>query len=79
MIDVTNFVKELKRLGVEYDSINEKHWIGSKLICEDKHIITNKQMKTMCESYFGREYILLTNTQKTKVRIKIFKMLRGVQ
>ena len=79
MIDVTEFVKQLKSMGIEYDSINKKHWVGYNLIADDKNIVTNVDMKTMCSHYFGREYDLLTNNQKTKVRMKVFKMLRGEQ
>jgi len=78
-IDTTEFVKELKQLGMEYDSINEKHWIGSRFISEDKYIVTNLEMKTMCSHYFGREYDLLTNSQQTKVRMKVFRELKGIQ
>lgn len=77
MIDTTEFVKQLKQMGVEYDPINKKHWVGSKFISDDKNVITNEQMKTMCSHYFGREYDLLNNTQQTKIRMKVFKELRG--
>ena len=76
---INEFIKELKRLGVEYDPINKKHWIGSKFICEDKHVITNKQMITMCETYFGREYIGLTYREQKLIREDIFRKLRGEQ
>ena len=69
MINVTEFVKQLKGI-VEYDSESKKHWTGYK-------IVTNSEMKIMCSHYFGREYDLLTNSQQTKIRIKVFKMLRG--
>lgn len=78
MIDVTEFVKQLKSLGVEYDSKFKKHWIGSKFLADEKNVISNLEMKVMCSHYFGREYDLLTNTQKTKVRIKVFEELKGI-
>ena len=68
-IDVTEFVKQLKGM-VEYDSESKKHWAGYK-------IVTNSDMKIMCSHYYGREYDLMTNTQKTQVRMDVFKMLRG--
>ncbi len=68
-LDTTEFVKQLKGM-VEYDSESNKHWAGSK-------ILTNEDMKVMCSHYFGRDYDLLTNSQKTKIRIKVFKKLRG--
>lgn len=79
MIDTREFVKRLKQMGVEYDKVNKKHWVGYNLIADDKNIITNVDMKLMCSNFFGREYDLLTNTQKTNVRMKVFKELREVQ
>lgn len=68
-IDITEFVRQLKG-KVEYDSESKLHWSG-------KEIVTNNDMKIMCSHYFGKDYDYLSNTQKTKVRIKVFKKLRG--
>ena len=67
MIDTSEFVKQLKE-AIEYDPISKKHWTGYK-------VVTNQDMKIMCSHYFGKEYDLLTNSEKTKIRIKVFKEL----
>ena len=77
-MNIDDFVLELKIRGVQYDSINKKHWIGSKLLTDEKDIITNTNMKVMCSKFFGREYDILTNSQQTKIRMKVFKKIRGV-
>ena len=72
MIDTKGFIKELKYLGVEYDPITKKHWVGSKFISDDNNIITNKHMMTMCSHFFGRKYDLLSYREKKLVREMTF-------
>lgn len=68
MIDTKEFVRELKRYGVMWCEKEQRHLIGNEAL-------TNKDMKIMCSNKYGDEYNNLNNTQRTKVRIKIFKSI----
>ena len=69
MIDTRKFVIELKRFGVEWDELGHKHWMGIT-------VLTNKEMKIMCSTKYGREYDLLTNGEQRLIRESIFKKIR---
>jgi len=69
MIDTKEFVNELVRYGVEWDEKSHMHWLGMT-------ILTNKEMKIMCSSKYGREYNLLTNGEQRLVRESVFKKIR---
>jgi hypothetical protein len=69
MIDVKEFVRELKRYGVAWSESEQKHLIADEPL-------TNKDLKIMCSNKYGDEYNNLNNTQRTKVRMAIFKGIR---
>ena len=69
MIDTKEFVRALKTYGVKWSETEQRHLIG-------KAPLTNTDMKTMCSNKYGDEYTDLNNTQRTKVRMKIFKSIR---
>jgi len=70
-----DFVIELRLKGTQYEALegskHKVHWLGKK-------ILSNDDMKIMCSNFFGKDYDLLTNPEKRKVREIIFKELRGV-
>ena len=71
-----DFVLELRIKGTQYEALegsNRKiHWLGKK-------ILTNDDMKTMCSTFFKKDYDLLTHSEQRKLRERIFKELRGVK
>jgi hypothetical protein len=69
VIDTREFVKALKTYGVSWSESEQRHLIGDTAL-------TNEDMKIMCTNKFGDEYTKLNNTQRTKVRMKIFKSIR---
>ena len=69
MIDTKEFVRELIRYGVAWSEKEQRHLIADEPL-------TNKDMKIMCSNKYGDEYNNLNNTQRTKVRMKIFKSIR---
>ena len=69
MINTKEFVKELIRFGVEWCEESHNHWIGMQ-------ILSNKDMKVMCSNKYGREYDLLTNREKKKIRNIIFNKIK---
>ena len=75
-LDIKDFIVELRLRGVYYDSNTNSHWVGSKPF-EDENRITNNDMKTMCENYFKDDYKLLSNPEQRKLRVLVFKQLRG--
>ena len=79
-IDVTEFVKQLRE-KVKWDSKNRYHWaevrkVNGKL---EKIPITNEKMMTMCSSFYGRKYDMLSYREKRFVREDVFRKLRGEQ
>ena len=79
MIDIKHikkFANELKMKGVRYEYLEgskiklKQHWDGLKIVSGD-------DMRTMCSKHFKREYNLLTDGEKTKVRKEVFRHLRG--
>jgi len=69
MIDTKDFARELIRYGVEWVELSHNHWLGIT-------ILTNKEMKIMCSTKYGREYDLLTNGEQRLIRESIFKKIR---
>ena len=69
MIDTKEFVRALKTYGVIWSESEQRHLVGGAPL-------TNKDMKIMCSNKYGDEYNNLNNTQRTKVRIEIFKTIR---
>ena len=69
MIDTKQFVRELKTYGVMWCEDEQRHLIANEPL-------TNKDMKIMCSNKYGDEYNDLNNTQRTKVRMAIFKGIR---
>ena len=69
MIDTKDFIKELKRYGVMWSKKEQRHLIGNE-------VLTNFDLKIMCNNKYGDEYNNLNNTQKTKVRMEIFRSIR---
>jgi hypothetical protein len=70
MIDTKEFVRELKRYGVIWCENEQRHLIGNKPL-------TNKDMKIMCSNKYGDEYNKLNNTQRTNVRMEIFRSIKN--
>ena len=68
-IDTKEFVIELKRYGVAWSESEHRHLIGNE-------ILTNYDMKIMCSNKYEDEYNKLNNTQRTKVRMEIFRSIR---
>jgi len=73
MIDVTEFVIQLKKL-IRWDIELHKHII----ISEPNEIITNADMMMMCSNYYGRKYDMLSYREKRLVREDVFRKLRGL-
>ena len=72
MIDVTEFVKQLRKL-IRWDIKLHKH-----IVIDDKNeIITNADMMMMCSYYYGRKYDMLSYREKRLVREDVFRKLRG--
>lgn len=68
-IDTREFVRALKTYGITWSEEKQRHMMGNAPL-------TNKDMKIMCSNKYGDEYNDLNNTQRTKVRMKIFKTIR---
>ena len=69
MIDTKEFVRALKTYGVAWSEREYRHLIGDEPL-------TNDDMKIMCSNKYGDEYNKLNNTQRTKVRMEIFRSIR---
>ena len=68
-IDTKEFVRALKTYGVAWSESEHRHLVGGAPL-------TNFDMKIMCENKYGEKYTNLNNTQRTKVRMAIFKAIR---
>lgn len=70
-----DFIIELVMKGTQYEALegskHKVHWLGKK-------VLSNQDMKIMCLNFFGKDYDLLIEPEKRKVREAIFKELRGV-
>ena len=69
MIDISEFVKELKTYGVMWSESKHKHLIHNR-------VITNIDMRIMCSDKFQDEYNNLTKREKKQVRESVFKAIR---
>ena len=64
---VNEMIEELKPL-CRYDKEKKLHYMGST-------ILTNSEMKRMCEVVLEESYTKLNNTQREKIRQRIFREL----
>lgn len=78
MIDTTEFVRQLKE-KIKWDSKNNFHWSGVRKVNGklQKIPVTNSHMMTMCSTYFGRKYDMLSYREQRFVREDVFRKLRG--
>lgn len=69
MIEIDQFIKELKIFGVRWSEQEHKHLIGNE-------VLTNLDMRIMASNRFGSEYDNLSSKEKKNVRESIFRGIK---